>query len=199
MYVHVHTLAGVDQRGHPARAYPAGVAAGADVEEGIVQAVHNDVVVVREVYPARREEVRNPYMWHRVEPDNLAPRGHSVHHDAVHARGKGLVHAGAPVEEHIQYLCRSLVGVGRAHDTVAALVEICPRGLLGGLQHAVYLGVVFAVTAQGLVLEDEEEAARERLAAAHVAYEPDVIVAHRAALCVGLALQLGAYHGDVPV
>ena len=101
MDVDIHAFSGVDERGHPAGPDAAWIPACLDVEEGIVQPVHNDIVIMAQVDAAGRQKVGHADRRHRVHADDFLLCRHGVHHDAIYTGGKRLVRAGAPVVKHV--------------------------------------------------------------------------------------------------
>ena len=198
--VNIHALAGVDQRGHPAAPDSTRVAVGLDVQEGVVEPVHDHIAAVPQVNATGSNEVSHADMWDGVHAQHQLFGRHGVQHHPVHPGGEGFVHAGAPVEELVEDLRRGLVRVRRLHDGVAALHEVSPGVLLHGLHGTQDLGVVGAVAlADLLVLENQKEAPCERFSAADLLDEPDVFLALPLAGGVVLLRQLLPDHVDVPV
>ena len=104
---------------------------------------------------------------------------------------KGIVHTGAAVEEHVQDLCRGLVGVLWLNDGIAALQEIGAGVLLHSLDRAVHLSEILAVPVTQLFkLIDKKEAPGQRLPVSHIADKADVSLSLTAAFLIFLLLQL---------
>ncbi|MPM73601.1 hypothetical protein SDC9_120583 [bioreactor metagenome] len=160
--VHIHPLAGVDESGHPAAPDRLGIAVLADVEVGVVGAIHDGVARVGQVQAPGRHKVDGSDSGHRVQPDDFLFGRHGVHHHPVQPLVERLLLTGLTVKVHIEDLRHKGVLVLGLHDVVARLGEV-GAGVLGrGLKGAVNFAVVrvqLAATAGGLILEDEEEPA----------------------------------------
>ena len=101
MNVHINSFTGIDDCRHPASANRIGVAVLLDIQEGIIQPVHHNVVVVTQVDPSRYDKVRKLDIGHRINTDNLIFCRHRIHHYAVDTTAEWLIHTGAPVKVHI--------------------------------------------------------------------------------------------------
>ena len=189
--VDVDALAGVNERGHPASPHSAGITVPTDIQEAVIQAVHDHIAVMAEVQTAGRDEVRHADMGNGIQTDDPVPGGHGIHYNPVDPGRKGIIHTGAAVEEHIQDLCRGLVRILGLDNRVAALHEVGAGVLLHGLDHAVDLTEILAVSVSQLFkLIDQEEAPGQSLPVAHIADKADIALALAAAFLVFLLLQL---------
>ena len=77
-HIDINTLTGVDEGGHPSGADLIRVSVLFDIQEGVVEPVHNDVITVRQVNAARRDKMCHSDMWDRIDTDDLVFRRHRV-------------------------------------------------------------------------------------------------------------------------
>ena len=200
--IYVDTLAGIDERAHPAASHGSWVAAFADIEVSVVAAVHDDIVGMGQVDASRGHEIDVADVGQRVNADGALFGQHGIHHDAIQPVQKRVIHTGAAVEEHINEFCQEGVLILWLYDVVAALGEVGAGVLCGRLQRGVDFAVIdihLIMSAGRLVLEDEEETAGQRLAAALFTDEPDGGAGQLTAGLRGLCLQIGLKACDVLV
>ena len=77
-HIDINAFTGVDEGGHPSGADLIWVSVSFDIQEGVVEAVHNDVIAVCQVNAARRNKMRHTDMWDRIDADDLVFRRHRV-------------------------------------------------------------------------------------------------------------------------
>ena len=77
-HIDINAFAGVDEGGHPSGADLIRVSVSFDIQEGVVEPVHNDIIAVRQVNSARRNKMRHTDMRDRINPDDLVFRRHRV-------------------------------------------------------------------------------------------------------------------------
>ena len=77
-HIDINAFTGIDEGGHPSGADLIRVSISFDIQEGVVEAVHNDVIAVRQVNAARCDKMRHTDMWNRIDADDLVFRRHRV-------------------------------------------------------------------------------------------------------------------------
>ena len=77
-HIHINAFTGVDEGGHPSGADLIRVSVSFDIQEGVVESVHNDVVAMRQVDAAGCDKMRHTDMWDRIDTDDLVFRCHRV-------------------------------------------------------------------------------------------------------------------------
>ena len=180
--IHIHPLAGVDKRRHPAAPHPLRESVFSDVEVCVVHAVHDDIAHMLQVKTTRSNKICCPDLWYRIDADDPFLCRHGVHHNPIEPALEWVIHAGAPVEIHIQDLCHEGVLIPGLHDAVAALGEISACVLGYGLQCSVDFAVVSVRLSPGrFILENQKKAAGQRLPASLLPDEADGAFAQLAA------------------
>ena len=198
--VNINALTGIDQAGHPAAPDGSGVSVASNEEKAEVSAVHDDVVMMGQIQTSGGNEMRDGNMGYRIHAHDPILSRHGIHHHPVGPVCKRLIHAGTAIEEHIKDLRRGNIRVLRLKDGVAALEKICPGILLGSGQHTVDLAIVVRLTAaDGLILENQEEAPGQRLSGTDILDQTDVVLAQSLALLIFLGCHLLADHSDMLV
>ena len=200
VYVNIDPVPGVDECGHPSGPHTGGVAVAAYVKKTVIEPVHNDVVVMSKVHAARGDEVVYPDLGDSIDPDDQVSRSHAVHDNAVYPGFKGLFHTGTAVEEHVQDLRRSLIGILVLHNGVAALHKIGAGILLHRLNRAVDQPKVLTVAPPLLlILINKEKTPGQGFTVAHISYKADIAFGLTAAFLVGFALQILTQQPDMPI
>ena len=101
MQIHIHALARVDERGHPAAPHLLREAVFTDVQVGVVDPVHDEIAGMSQVETAGSHEVDRLDFRHRVDADDPLFCRHGVYYHAVEPVLEGVIHAGAAVEVHV--------------------------------------------------------------------------------------------------
>ena len=200
MHININTFAGIDETGHPAAPDTVGITISLDIQEAVVPAVHNDVIMVGQVQASGGNEIAHRNVRDGINTDHLALGCHCIYDHSVDPVRKRLIHAGSAVKKHIQDLRRSFIRILRLQDVVATLHEVGPGILLGTDQHAVDLGIVIRlVPADGLILKNQKEAPGQRFSGSHILDQPDVIFTKLLALLIVLLRHLLTQHCNMLV
>ena len=139
-------------------------------------------------------------MRHGVKAYYLALGLHGIHYDPLNPALERLVDAGGAVEKHIQHLSGKGVLILGLHNGVAALHEVGFSVLYRRLDHAIDVGIAFAVVSlarRRFVLEDKKKAPRQRFLVANILYEPEVFLPKLTALLVFFPREFFPHHGHM--
>ena len=196
--VNVHTFAGIDQRRHPSGSNTARISVTLDIQEGVIQTVHNHVVLMLQVNASGSNEVSKTDMRYFINTDNLVLCCHRIQNHTLHAACERLIDAGTTVEEHIQDFCSCFIRILGLKNVIAALHKVRSRILFSRLNHTEDLGeVIRFIATEFFVLENQKEAPCERFSASDVLDEIDVIFSKVLTLFARFCFQFLTNHSHV--
>ena len=189
--INIDAFTGIDEAGHPTTTNGTGITVSFDIEETVVPAIHDDVVVMGQIQTSGGNKMTDRDMRDRIDSYDLSLGSHGVNDDPVDAIGEGFIHTGSTVEEHIQDLSYRLIGILGLDNVISALHEVSAGILLRADQHTKDLGVIIRfISADRFILINQKEAPGQRFSGAHILNQSDVIFSHGFALFVILLRKL---------
>ena len=82
--VNVHAFTGIDQRRHPSGSNSARISVTLDIQEGVIQTVHNHVIMMLQVNTSGSNKVSKADMRYFINTDNLVFCCHRIQHHTLH-------------------------------------------------------------------------------------------------------------------